>query len=222
MPNSQTAASVPPATITSASPKAISRAASPMACTPVAQAVTAEWFGPLKPYRIETWPEARLTRAEGIKNGESRRVRPAWTSEAASWMVSSPPIPLPIMTPVRHCASSVSATQPLSSTASAAATTASWMKRSIFFWSLIGIHSFRSSLPSAFAPLGTWPATLAGRSLRSKDWMADKPLSPFTSRFHTWATPNPKGLTIPMPVTTTRRGAKPCANTERYSRNPAA
>ncbi|MDH6635746.1 UNVERIFIED_ORG: hypothetical protein M2438_000921 [Methylobacterium sp. SuP10 SLI 274] len=35
-----TGASVPPATITSASPSAISREASPMACAPVEQAVT--------------------------------------------------------------------------------------------------------------------------------------------------------------------------------------
>ena len=54
MPSGLTAASAPPATITSASPKMISRAASPMACTPVAQAVTAEWFGPLRPYLMET------------------------------------------------------------------------------------------------------------------------------------------------------------------------
>jgi hypothetical protein len=72
MPSSHTAASAPPATITSASPSAISRAASPSACTPVAQAVTTEWFGPLKPYLIETWPEARLISAEGMKKGERR------------------------------------------------------------------------------------------------------------------------------------------------------
>jgi hypothetical protein len=46
--------SVPPATITSASSSAISRAASPMACAPVEQAVTTEWFGPLRPCSIET------------------------------------------------------------------------------------------------------------------------------------------------------------------------
>ena len=43
------AASVPPATMTSASPSWMSRVASPMACAPVEQAVTTEWFGPLKP-----------------------------------------------------------------------------------------------------------------------------------------------------------------------------
>src|SRR4051794_21750227 len=69
MPISHTAASAPPATITSASPHMIRRDASPIAWTPVAQAVTAEWFGPLKPYLIETWPDARLISADGMKNG---------------------------------------------------------------------------------------------------------------------------------------------------------
>src|SRR5688572_14474388 len=73
MPIRQIAASAPPATITSASPSLISRVASPMACAPVAQAVTTEWFGPLKPYLIETWPEARLIKADGMKNGLTRR-----------------------------------------------------------------------------------------------------------------------------------------------------
>ena len=44
-----------------------------MAWAPVAQAVTTEWLGPLKPYLIETWPEARLISAEGMKNGLTRR-----------------------------------------------------------------------------------------------------------------------------------------------------
>ena len=73
MPMRQIAASAPPATMTSASSSWISRAASPSAWAPVAQAVTTEWFGPLKPYLIETWPEARLISAEGMKNGLTRR-----------------------------------------------------------------------------------------------------------------------------------------------------
>lgn len=38
--------SAPPATMTSASPKRIIRAASPMECAPLAHAVTAAWLGP--------------------------------------------------------------------------------------------------------------------------------------------------------------------------------
>ena len=133
MPISHTAASAPPATMTSASPSAIRRAASPTACTPVAQAVTTAWFGPLKPYLIETWPEARLIRAEGMKKGEMRRDLPATASAEASWIASRPPMPEPIITPVRQRSSSSSGAQPESVTASAAATSASCMKRSIFF-----------------------------------------------------------------------------------------
>ncbi len=84
MPSRLTAPSAPPATITSASPSAISRAASPMAWTPVAQAVTAEWLGPLKPYLMETWPEPRLMSAEGMKKGDRRRALPVDTMTAAS------------------------------------------------------------------------------------------------------------------------------------------
>src|SRR5207244_13606517 len=69
----QIAASAPPQTITSASSSAISRAASPIAWAPVEQAVTTAWFGPLKPKRIETCPEARLISEEGMKKGEIRR-----------------------------------------------------------------------------------------------------------------------------------------------------
>ena len=43
-----------------------------MACAPVEQAVTTEWLGPLKPYLIEIWPEARLIRQAGIKKGLTR------------------------------------------------------------------------------------------------------------------------------------------------------
>ena len=44
-----------------------------MACAPVAQAVTTEWFGPFSPWRIETWPEARLISEAGMKNGLTLR-----------------------------------------------------------------------------------------------------------------------------------------------------
>ena len=37
------------------------------------EAVTTEWLGPRKPCLIETWPEARLISADGMKNGLTRR-----------------------------------------------------------------------------------------------------------------------------------------------------
>src|SRR5271168_4788747 len=90
MPIGFTGASAPPAIITSASPSTTSRAASPIACTPVAQAVTAEWFGPLKPYLMEKLPDARLISAEGMKNGESRLPLPDRIVADPSKIVSTP------------------------------------------------------------------------------------------------------------------------------------
>ena len=142
-----------------------------------------------------------------MKNGERRRALPSATICEASKMVCSPPMPEPIITPVAQASASVTAFQPESATASSAATRASWMKRSIFRWSLCGIHSSRSSRPSAFVPEGTWPAIFAGRSFTSKDWMAPMPLSPASRRFQTCSTPIPSGVTTPIPVTTTRRMA---------------
>ena len=121
MPTGTTEASAPPATITSASPYLMIRQASPMAWAPVAQAVTTAWFGPLKPWRIDTWPETRLISAEGMKNGLTRRGPFSCSSMAVSAMVPRPPMPEPIMTPVRSRSSSVSGTQPESFTASSAA-----------------------------------------------------------------------------------------------------
>jgi hypothetical protein len=88
-----------------------------MACAPVEQAVTTEWFGPLKPYLIEIWPETRLMSAAGMKKGLSRRGPRSFTVMAPSQRVSSPPMPEPTMTPVRSLAASSSGIQPASSTA---------------------------------------------------------------------------------------------------------
>src|SRR3546814_3741262 len=81
MPMRQMAASAPPATMTSASSHMIRRAASPSACAPVEQAVTTAWLGPLKPYLMETCPDARLISAEGMKNGPTLRGLSALRSE---------------------------------------------------------------------------------------------------------------------------------------------
>ena len=43
---------------------------SPMACGPVAQAVTGELLGPLRLYLIEIWPDNKFIKDDGIKKGE--------------------------------------------------------------------------------------------------------------------------------------------------------
>jgi hypothetical protein len=75
----------------------------------------------LKPWRIETWPLTRLIRAEGMKNGLTRRGPFSCSSMAVSAMVPRPPMPEPIITPVRSRSSSVCGSQPESITASSAA-----------------------------------------------------------------------------------------------------
>jgi hypothetical protein len=72
MPRSVTQASVPPAIMASASPRSIILEASPMEWLPVAQAVTAEEFGPFVPNLMEICPEARLMMSMGMKKGVRR------------------------------------------------------------------------------------------------------------------------------------------------------
>ena len=92
-----------------------------MAWVPVEQAVTTAWFGPLKPYLIATCPEHRLISAPGMKKGETRRGPRSFNVTAVAAMDSSPPIPEPIITPVRSRLSSSSGLQPASATACSAA-----------------------------------------------------------------------------------------------------
>ena len=93
--------SQPPATITSASPYAINRAAKPIAWVAVVQAVEVARFNPLIPWRIATCPAAIFTMAEGTKNGEILRGPSLLSFTAVSSMVVIPPIPEPIITPIR-------------------------------------------------------------------------------------------------------------------------
>ena len=58
-------ASVPPASMASASPRWMARKASPMAWAPAAQAVVGEAMGPRAPVRMETQPAAMLGRNAG-------------------------------------------------------------------------------------------------------------------------------------------------------------
>src|SRR5262245_44586764 len=84
--------------MTSASPSATRRAASPMACAPVEHAVTTAWLGPFKPCAIDTYPDARLIKRPGMKNGDTRRGPLSFRTIAVSAMPVRPPIPDPIIT----------------------------------------------------------------------------------------------------------------------------
>ena len=84
------AASLPPAIITSASPRWMSRNESPTAWALVVQAVQVAEFGPLAPVRMETQPEARFTIAEGMKNGLTLRGPPFRSASCSRSMVAKP------------------------------------------------------------------------------------------------------------------------------------
>src|SRR5882724_7094317 len=85
-------ASVPPQIIISAAPRSIILNESPMACAEAEQAVAVAELGPRAPYRIETWPEARFTIAEGIKNGEIFPGPPCTSFQCSRSMMSNPPM----------------------------------------------------------------------------------------------------------------------------------
>ena len=105
----------------SASPSLIIRAASPIECAPVEHAVTTAWFGPIRPYLIETWPEMRLMSRPWTKCGLTR-LGPfsARTSDSFS-IPGKPPMPEPIEHPARRRMASSMSSSPASSIACPAA-----------------------------------------------------------------------------------------------------
>ena len=101
MPTGTMQASLPPVSMTSASPNLMMRQASPMQWLAVAQAVTMAMFGPRRPCSIEMKPLAILLIIIGIMKGDVRSgpfsaIFVTWSS-----MVCRPPTPLPIITPAR-------------------------------------------------------------------------------------------------------------------------
>src|SRR6516162_4030833 len=78
------------------------------------------------------------------------------------------------------------------------------MKGSTLRWSLGDIQSSALKWPDAVSPRGTCAAILHGRSETSKLWMERMPDSPLIRRSQLGLTPQPRGVTMPIPVTTTR------------------
>jgi hypothetical protein len=87
------AASVPPQIIISAAPRSIILNESPIECVEAEHAVAVAEFGPRAPYRIEMCPEARLTIAEGMKNGEIFPGPLCINLICSRSMMSKPPMP---------------------------------------------------------------------------------------------------------------------------------
>ena len=93
------AASAPPPMDTSQRPDATRRPAAAMAWVPAAQAVVMVSQGPCHPARMETWAAPALAIIMGTRNGETRRAPLSWNTSICSWSVSSPPTPVPKITP---------------------------------------------------------------------------------------------------------------------------
>src|ERR1700677_3470261 len=170
---------------------------SPTECALVVHAVAVASFGPLAPKRIETWPAARFTIAAGIKKGEILRGPPSIRAECSRSMMSNPPIPDPMCTPIRSSFSGVTF-QPDILNASSAAASARWMKRPIFFTSFFSTKFSGSKFLTSAA---IWQAKL----LESNCVMRDTPLLPASSACHTSPVVFPTPQIRPMPVTTTLR-----------------
>ena len=122
------AASAPPASMTSASPRRIVSHASPIAWAPVAHAETVAKFGPSGPNAIATCPAPTLAIPIGMKNGLIRSGPRSAITRTLSNSVATPPSPEPMITPVRSASwPSIRSGSPAWSSAWRAATRPNWM-----------------------------------------------------------------------------------------------
>jgi hypothetical protein len=69
---------------------------SPIACALLVHAVAVAEFGPFRPVRIDTYPEARLMMVAGMKNGEMRLGALSSRTLCSRSITSNPPMPLPM------------------------------------------------------------------------------------------------------------------------------
>ena len=192
-------ASVPPASITSASSRAMVLSASPTAWVPVAQALATAMFGPSAPRAIATRPEAASGRKCGRNIGETRsgpRSSRIWCCEST---LSTPPAAVPNTTPTRS-AHSAAMSRPASALASFAATSANFALRSMC----------RRSLDEMCA---SGLKFLTSPPMRTLNWvgsnreMVSMPEQPASRLAQASGALLPTGVTAPRPVTTTRRGS---------------
>ena len=182
MPTPVMPASAAPPMATSHRPEATSRAAWPMLWAPAAQAVVTVSDGPCHPRRMETAAAPALDIIMGTRRGETRRG--PFSPKIRIWVsrVSSPPTPVPMMTPDRPGSALIS---PASSMAMSATATANWANRSSWRASLAVTQRSGSKSGTRRSPSG------------------GRPLSPV----HRASVPTPQQETTPMPVMATRRPA---------------
>ena len=153
-----------------------------MLWAPAAQAVVTVSEGPCQPRRMDTAAAPALDIIIGTRRGETRRG--PFSPKIRIWVsrVSSPPTPVPMMTPERPGSALIS---PASSRAMSATATANWAKRSSWRASLAVTQRSGSKSGTRRSPVG------------------GSPLSPV----HRASVPTPQHETTPMPVMATRRPA---------------
>ncbi len=140
-----------------------------------------------------------------MKNGDTRRGPLSRRISAVSAIVCNPPMPEPIITPVRSRSVSSSGFQPASLTACSAAAIANKMKVSTLRISLDDHQSSALNVPSEPSPNGTSQAIRVANPLASNRVIGPAPDRPATRRLQVSSTPQARGETMPMPVITTRR-----------------
>ena len=201
------AASVPPATATSARPSRTIRKASPAPWAPAAQAVVMHSLGPVNPKAIATWPAEAFGIICGTRKGLTRSG--PFSVMTWSWCTKlvNPPTPVEKTTAVRAGSTEGS---PASSHASLAAATAKCTTRSVRLASLGVIHRVGSK---------SWisPAIWTGSPVGSKLRIRLTPLRPSVRLLQKASSPIPTGVTGPIPEMTTFRIA---ARSRTISRPP--
>ena len=192
------AASLPPANMTSASPRRMIAMALPMASEPAAQAVHVALSGPLAPSNSETWAAPMLGIIMGIRSGLTRSGPFSISRRTSSSNVARPPTPLPMTAPIRSASGAISSAA--SSRAMLAAATAYWANR-----------SRRRMTRRSMKPSGSKPATSPAMCTVWLEWskrvISATPDRPASRLPQTSSTSQPSGVTHPSPVTTTRFGS---------------
>src|SRR5713101_3625223 len=157
---------------------------------------------------MDTWPDARLTIAEGMKKGEILPGPPFSSLPCSRSMMSNPPIPDEMYTPTSS-RSECSGFQLDMRTAKSAPASAIWMKRPIFFSSFFSIHWKGSKFLTS-------PAMRQSKPVASKLVIVAIPLTPARRFFQLSSVPMPSAQTKPTPVTSTRRVNDSCSRMRWY------
>jgi len=154
----------------------------------------------------------------------SRRTRPASTSGTSlSPVVSSPPIPVPMMAPVSQSTAEASRSGTSSPASVHASTAARDAKRWLAFMARSRSGGKRSSQSASTRSRSGAPATVQAKLRSSMIGMFRSPDRPSRSASPYSESPMPLGATTPIPVTTTRvpwrlTAAPPFRRSFRYTR----